>query len=333
MLDVAVVVCTFNPDERLLSRTLAAIEAQNTRPSLRIECVIVDNRSDPPVTSLGTVRSFLERCPWARVIVQTTPGLSHARAAGIAATRASLVCFVDDDNEPAPGYVAAASDILTQRECIGVIGPGKVSVDFVDPTPDWFARRYSHHFQEKDADGLTYGCVAGTWTDYYPPGSCMVVRRAPLERYRAKFLAGELWASDRVGASLSSGGDTQIVWEVVKMGLAAGISGDLRIVHMIPAKRANLAYMKRLAFGTSSSYLPALVSSFPELRASLPTPRSEAQIAWTALKMTVRSLLHLRLKVLPVDLATVLGGFLGATRAAGVRSPRIERLAKALCSF
>jgi hypothetical protein len=140
----------------------------------------------------------------------------------------------------------------------------------------------------------------------------MVVRREVLAQYRHEFLAGRLSASDRVGAALSSGGDTQIVWEAVKMGFAAGISPELKLNHMIPAKRSNLNYVKRLCYGTSSSYLPALVSSFPserpELRGAVP---SSSMIAARAAKIIVRHLVRLRLNVLPIALAT----FFGSLRA------------------
>ena len=60
---IAVAICTYNPDERLLARALAAVEAQTLRPS---ECLIVDNASDRAVAALPFVVDFLRRSPWAR---------------------------------------------------------------------------------------------------------------------------------------------------------------------------------------------------------------------------------------------------------------------------
>jgi len=321
---IAVAVCTYNPDERLLARTLDAIASQKSPPG-GIECVIVDNCSSPPVSTLPIVRAFLRRCSWARVVLQPKQGLTNARLSAIEHTTAECLCFIDDDNEPASDYLLTALKIFAEFACVGVVGAGRIEVDFVDPASEGFAQRFSHHFQENDFDGFAYGCVSGTWTEYYPPGSCMVVRREVLNKFRSAFLVGQISASDRVGSSLSSGGDTQIVWEAVKMGFAAGTSSGLRLKHMIPAKRISLAYIKRLCYGTSSSYLPALVDSFPSERSKLPKPPSTARIAWTMVKMTGSHVLRNKIGLLPIELATYVGRIDGLMRAGGTQNRLIER--------
>ncbi len=328
-----IAICTFNPDERLLARTLAAVSAQQIPAGLTVECVVIDNNSKPPVAERASVKAFLQSCPWARLISEPRSGLSYARVKAIEGTTSDFLCFVDDDNEPAPDYIANAHRILSEQSCIGVIGPGKITVDFVDGASVWFARTFAHHFQERDSAGLSYGCVPGTWTDYYPPGSCMVVRRDVLTRYRDSFLAGELTASDRVGTSLSSGGDTQIVWEAVKKNLAAGISSQLRATHMIPAKRATLAYIKRLSYGTSSSYLPALVSSFPSQRALIHPAPTDVRLFRDALKIFARRLLRLRMQLAPIDLAVLFGSAVGTLGATGERESKWIKRAVRLLSL
>jgi hypothetical protein len=324
---IAIAICTHNPDERLLARVLDAVASQTQQPA---ECVIVDNASDRAVASLPSVVEFLRRCPWARVVVEVTKGLSYARVAAIDSTSAPILCFVDDDNEPDSDYLASAQRILDERACIAVLGPGRVVVDFVDPVPEWFARRFSHHFQEKDVPALVYGCVAGTWTDYYPPGSCLVVRRDVLSCYRDTFAAGEVSATDRMGASLSSGGDTQIVWEAIKLGLAAGIAPELRMRHMISAKRSTLTYVKRLCYGTSSSYLPALIGSFPEEGRKLPAPPSDGRITWTMFKIAARHIARMRMNLLPIALATYAGTTAGLVRATGAERKWLARWTRLL---
>lgn len=327
---IAVAICTHNPDERLLARTLAAVASQEIPPGENIDCVIIDNNSTPPVRSLPSVEAFLRNCSGARVIAEPKQGLTHARIAAIEQTKAPILCFVDDDNEPASDYLSTAIRILSERACIGALGPGRVGVEFVDPVPDWFAQHFRHHFQEKDWHGLAYGCVGGAWTEYYPPGSCIVVRRDVLATYRTAFLERRIASPDRVGALLSSGGDTQLVWEAVKMGLAAGISSELRLTHMIPAKRSTLRYMKRLCYGTSSSYLPVLVDSFPSEKGRLPAVPTDARIAWTAIKMAGRHLLRNRLNLLPIELATYLGSTAGLVGASGAQRKWLDRSIRAL---
>src|SRR5688572_27713949 len=144
---IGVAICTHNPDERLLARTLAAVASQTVAPS---ECVIVDNNSDGPVAALPSVEAFLRSHDWARVVMEPKLGLTHARIAAIEATRAEILCFVDDDTEPAGDYLSTGLRILSEHTCIGALGPGRVVVDYVDPVPEWFAQRFGHHFQEKN---------------------------------------------------------------------------------------------------------------------------------------------------------------------------------------
>jgi hypothetical protein len=119
-------------------------------------------------------------------------------------------------------------------------------------------------------------------------------------------------ALDRTGKALSSGGDIQIIWEAVKMGYAAGVAPSLIVNHLISTKKSNLKYIKRLHFGTSSSYLPCLTNSFPDLKArtiaATPTTGSIIrQIIWK----TVRYSIRWNFKLLIIDLAHDLGSASG----------------------
>ncbi len=317
---IAVAVCTYNPDERLLARTLASIAGQ-TISADQVECVLVDNNSTPPIETFPAVHDFLKRHPSARVIIERRIGLTSARLAAIASTDSPLVCFVDDDNELAPDYLRTASRLMASHPDIGALGPGHIVVEFVDGAPAWFASEFRHHFQEKDIHGLVYGCEHGTWQDYYPPGSAVIVRREVLRHYASQVAAGALSASDRMGTQLSSGGDLQIVWESIKLRLAAGVSSELRIRHLIPSKRSTLHYIKRLCFGTSSSYLPVLVDSFPEMRQQVQQYErflSPMAVARMAIGQVVRG----RVKLLPAALAAALGTQAGLAKATGARIPR-----------
>ena len=100
------------------------------------------------------------------------------------------------------------------------------------------------------------------------------------------------------------------------MGFAAGISPELTLNHLIPAKRSNLKYVKRLSYGTSSSYLPALVSSFPSEREGLlATVPSNMSIVVRAAQIIVRHVLRRKLNVLPIELASFFGSIVGTLQA------------------
>lgn len=255
----SIVICTYNPDERLLLRVLAAVLAQ--KDSASFECVVVDNNSALPVETLPCMQGFRTDVRL-RVIREPRPGLSHARIAGVNEAKAPVVIFVDDDNELDPAYLHHLGHLLLEHPQVGCWGPGVVKVDYIDGAPGWVRKHFSALFQEKHLPETRYGSEPG-WPEYYPPGSGLVVKREIFLHYIGLYEQGSLTATDRKGNSMASAGDSQIVWTAVKMGLSAGTSPVLRLVHIIPAKRVTLDYLKRLNYGVSSSYYKALYEMFP----------------------------------------------------------------------
>jgi GT2 family glycosyltransferase len=100
-----------------LARTLRALARQRTeRPW---ELVVVDDGSEPPVDA-----ALLDGLPAARIVRGAGAGPARARNAGIAAARAAVILFTDDDTEPAPTWVEAALARLEQAPGdVGVQGP------------------------------------------------------------------------------------------------------------------------------------------------------------------------------------------------------------------
>jgi GT2 family glycosyltransferase len=94
---VSVVVVHFEQHDDL-ARTLAALAAQ-THPADRLEVVVVDDGSaTPPSVPPGVT-----------LLVQEDRGFraAAARNAGVAASTGSVLCFLDADTAPEPGYVEA----------------------------------------------------------------------------------------------------------------------------------------------------------------------------------------------------------------------------------
>jgi len=152
-------------------------------------------------------------------------------------------------------------------------------------------------------------CVPATWTSFYPYGTGLTIRRQVMERYYSEVKSGSFSSTGRQGKSLSSGEDNQIVWEAIKMGCAAGISPSLVITHLIPARKSNLDYVKRLNFGTASSFLPCLADSFPEVKPwILAATPSSLSIVRSVIKKTIQYSIKIELRMLIIDLANYLGG-------------------------
>lgn len=302
---VSVIVPAFNPQERILSRVLRGL-ATLDRNGLEVDVCLVDNCSAPPLAERPYVRAFLAECPGARVVREERQGLTYARLAGIRASSGRIVVVLDDDNVPERGYLRVAAQCAHEKPWVGVWGPGTIDVELLDPVPSWLEDRVrAIHNQRRDPQ-VAYGCVPVSWQPYYPIGMGQVIRREVADRYADAVEGGRLSATDRRGASLASGGDIQIVWQAISMGLAAGIHPELAVSHLIPANRTTLPYLKRLAFGCGMSYHPAMVQSFPaaavaQVRAS--GWRDGVGLLGFLLRRAARG----RIRFLGVDFANLLG--------------------------
>ena len=130
--DVSVVVPTYNR-ELLLSRTLESLLHQRA-DSVRYEILVVDNNSSDDTRQV--VERFANCHPPVRYFYEPRRGVSHARNTGIAAARAPLVAFIDDDVEADPAWVATvkrAFDNHPEIDCIG----GKIEPRWATPPPTW----------------------------------------------------------------------------------------------------------------------------------------------------------------------------------------------------
>jgi hypothetical protein len=327
----SIIVCTFNPIEHLFNRTLQAIAALELRKEIVVECVIVDNNSAPEIIQFHYVQTFLAQCPWARVVREPKQGLTFARIAGIKASSASVLVFFDDDNEPDKNYLITAQHYLQTYPGVAIWGPGQVNVEFLDPVSDWFKQEFSSKaFQGKTIHCPEFGCLPrGGYEAFYPPGTGQLGLRSVFEHYVSAVETGELKSTGRKGKSLSSAEDIQIVWEAIKLGFSAGLAPGLKLNHLIPANRSTVEYVKPLTFGTASSYIPALVDSFPDAKEQALVMPSNFKIIATVIKKLLNVRYWFQPALLEVDLANYLGAIVGIMRARGNHDQEwIYKLAK-----
>lgn len=121
---VDVVCCTYNRlDEPLRSLPTLLKEAALARTH-GIQCTVrVVYQNDDFTQRLFAARPQWRSAPGLALLRSTPPGLPHARNTAIAASRADLIIFVDDDVELDEGFViehVRAAD--TQPFAVGVVG-------------------------------------------------------------------------------------------------------------------------------------------------------------------------------------------------------------------
>lgn len=241
---LTVAVCTYNPDVGRLERTLAGLDAQ-TLPRDEWELFIVDNRSARSVAELEPVRRR-----GTRVVREEQPGLMHARECAAREALAEVVVFPDDDTVLAPGYLAAALDLMSDHS-IGMLS-GHVEPEYEVQPPPWFGRfEGSLAIRRVDGDGPFFADPA-RYSERFPIGAGCVVRTAILRDHAASLSsAGRI--EGRTGTELLAGEDLDMALFAAERGYRIGVSGRLRLRHLIPAVRLTEEYMGRLLVGATRS--------------------------------------------------------------------------------
>lgn len=227
MARVAVVIPTLRrPDS--LGRALRSVFAQTGLDAHAVEIVVVDN--DPAGTAATPVNALRPDAPFSLAYVTAPrPGVATARNAGLAATDAPLIAFLDDDQEAEPGWLAA---LLSAQGATGadvVFGPIR---GVAEGAPDWARAHLDAFFGREgpDEDRLIdkpWGC-----------GNALLVR--------ATALPGP--APFDVAADQLGGEDDALFAKVRAAGGRFGWAARARVSELAPPHRATMGYALRRAF-------------------------------------------------------------------------------------
>ncbi|RFM27813.1 glycosyltransferase [Deminuibacter soli] len=261
-IDYSIVICTYNPDVRILQRCLQAVQQLDTS-NLQTEVILVDNNSNTPVNNLPCVVACRQQLPAFTCLLVKEQGVRFARMAAIEQAAGKFIVYIDYDNEPEKDYLQQLKQLNTLYPGVAAWGPGNVQVDFIDGVNEAIAAYARVAFQERHEQEVLFSSEK-QWQPCYPFGTGLCTYAFLLREYIRMARAGKFTLDGRTGEKLSSGEDTQMILLCISMGYAAGVSPDLHITHMIPASRANDAYLRRLAYGTSVCYATCLLQVFPE---------------------------------------------------------------------
>ena len=232
----SIVICTHNGSPRLGS-TLKHL-AELDYPSKEIELLLIDNNSsDGTADYAGTQWKELGEPFRINILSEPRQGLSNARFRGCAEARAEYLVFCDDDNWLQPDYLRVADEVLLPNPEIGVLGGQGVPVTDAPAFPNWF---YSY------ASGYAVGVQAMESGDIsargYVWGAGMILRRETLSAIYGLGIRSLL--SDRSGADLGSGGDSEICKWLLASGYRLWFESALTFKHFIPAQRLTEAYLR-----------------------------------------------------------------------------------------
>ena len=254
MLRLSVILPTFNPQIARLAQTLNGLKTQ-TLNRILWELIIVDNNSS---------NNFIDKIdlnwhPRAKIKLELTQGLTYARMKGFREAKGEIIVLVDDDNILNENYLKEALDLFDNFTKLGAAG-GKSIPIFESQEPTWLNQFYPT-LALRDLGGKA---IINSWKNSYPPsapiGAGMVIRKNALNSYIEKINLGKSVISDRRGKFLSSGGDNDIVLEILKSGWLTGYFPSLKLFHIIPKDRMSVSYLSRLNNNSSKSWIKLLDS-------------------------------------------------------------------------
>jgi glycosyltransferase involved in cell wall biosynthesis len=245
---LSVIICTHNPREEFIRRTLVAL-FQQSLPLAEWELLLIDNASEAPLVG----RIDLSWHPQGRHLQEPKLGKLNAWLMGMREARADVLLFVDDDNVLANDYLEQALAVGIQWPFVGAWG-GSVIPEFEIPLPEWVGdqvwRLTSVNVKEDVWSNLREDFAT------YPVGAGMCIRRSVADRYLEWCRTNQRSSAlDRSGKGLAGYGDMDLCQCAIDVGLGAGRSIKLKLTHLIPKSRLTLDYFVRHAEGDAASYL------------------------------------------------------------------------------
>jgi glycosyltransferase involved in cell wall biosynthesis len=240
-LPATVAICTFNGAKRI-EAVLAALVRQTVDVN-DWEVVVIDNASTDCTGAIAD-RLIREKLGGrGRVVREEQPGLSFARARAAREARGEIICFLDDDNIPAPDFVKNTILAFQEHPQAGALG-GKV-LPVWESTPSALAlavQDFALAICDRGDKAFQYARNLG------PVGAGLCIRTEVLRKiYQDEKTAGGVIG--RTGNGCGGGEDLAIAIRVWQLGCESWYEPALVIRHLLPASRMDKKYLLQLYEG------------------------------------------------------------------------------------
>ena len=242
MIRLSLVIATYNRAEQLMV-TLGSVAMQSAEATTW-ECIVVDNNSADDTRQ--RVEAFQKKHSDLniRYVYEQNQGLSHARNAGIKASRGDIVAFIDDDERIVEEFITAYIDLFDQHPDAMAAG-GEIIAEYPTGRPRWMSR----YAERPIANPMSFGNNVRLFPKgRIPGGGNMAMRRRLFD------CIGEFNTSlGRTGKRLLGGEESDLFERIAKHGHKVYYAPRAIMYHIIPAEKLTRDYFTRLATNTGIS--------------------------------------------------------------------------------
>ena len=230
--------CTYNRSDRL-EALVAAMRAQKS--DVPFEILVINNNSSDDTLAVLDRLAALPGVPL-RYVTESTQGIVPARNRALTeAMESDILIFMDDDELPHPGLVAAAHHAIAVEgaQCAG----GRVEVSF-DPgqRPRWLENNLLGFLAEVNHGPDAFWIIDDTtpvWTANVAY-DMRVFRDDPALRFDKRF--------DRVGNVIGGGSDAVMFRALLERKLRIRYRPDMVVDHFVETWRLKRSYFLRLHY-------------------------------------------------------------------------------------
>ncbi len=251
MIEATIIVPTRNRAPSL-ARALASFAGQDF-PAERYEILVVDNGSTDETPDVAKAAAVKHPRHGIRYLHEPVPGLLSGRHRGALEARGKILCFVDDDIEAAPCWLASIVAAFADPGVHLVGGPCMPAFE-VAPPP-WTEAYWVRTGQRIECSALSL-IYMGDETRRVDPdyiwGLNYAIRKATL------YAAGG-FHPDCIPKEIQrfqGDGESGLSLKLKQMGYHAVYVPDARVIHHIPRQRLTVAYFEQRWFyqGVCESY-------------------------------------------------------------------------------
>jgi GT2 family glycosyltransferase len=254
-LQASIIIPTYNRATEL-SICLQALAAIETTPAT-FEIIVIDNNSVDNTKDVFLRFAQAHPALCCCYVCETKPGVSHARNRGMAEARGEVLCFLDDDSPPEPGWLNALVEPFKDSQ-VGCTG-GPSILDFHgQEIPPWL---------QGDLQGLLSGFTlpyveptpVSLWTEL--PLSCNMAIR------RSLFADIGFFRTDlgRSGDQVLAAEDTEMIVRVHKAGWKVMYLPQAQVHHRVAPERLKKEYVYRIGRGLAQSHVLLTDDSRPHM--------------------------------------------------------------------